>query len=155
MVLPFALAIAVAATSSAPVEVDALHQAVVTPLDLAIDLGAEHTWAAREERTLGAAARASASLGDGMTLALASAVGRDLPLTGVADAGALKLGVSAAWGIAMGSFTPRIAGVVENGAPRVDLALEVAAHDDVALAVEIEDVLAPQVRVLLAWTFGT
>lgn len=147
-----ALTFAVAA-SSASVDAAHLHDMIVAPLALSIDVDAEHTWSAREERALGAAAIASATLAGG-TFELASAVGRDLPIDGYADPRSLKLGVSAAWGVALGPITPSIVGVVENGTPRLDLALAIAAYDDVALAVEVEDVLAPQVRLMLEWTLG-
>ena len=80
------------------------------------------------------------------------AIGRDLPLAGHALPNAHKLGFSAAWGMQVGAFTPTVAGVVENGAPRLDVALDVAAAASMTLAFEIEDVVAPQVRVLLEWT---
>lgn len=145
---PLTLALLLAA-SSAPVDAAHVHDA----LALSVDVDAEHTWAAREERALGAGATASATLGDYGTLDVGSALGRDLPLAGHTT-GPLKIGFSAAWGLAFGPLTPSIAGVVENGEPRLDLALDIAAHDDVALAVEVENVMTPQVRVILEWTLG-
>jgi hypothetical protein len=150
---PLALALVVAATSGV-VDAARVHDAVIAPLALNVAIDAEHTWAAREERALGAGASATASLGNYGTFDLSSAIGRDVPLHGDA-AGALKLGLSAAWGFALGPITPTIAGVLENGARRVDVALEIAPHDDVTFAVEIEDVAAPQVRITLEWTLGS
>lgn len=144
----------VLAASSAPVDAARVHDAVIAPLAFSVDVDAEHTWAAREERALGAGATASASLGEYGTVDFGSALGRDLPLDGH-TAGPLKVGFSAAWGLSLGVLTPIIAGVVENGAPRVDVALDIAAHEDVALAVEVEDIMAPQVRLILEWTLGS
>ena len=121
--------------------------------DLAVGLDAEHNSSAREDRALGAMAAATAQLGL-LSFDVGPSLGRDLSLHSDAPVGPLKLAVAAACGVGLGPWAASVAAVLENSAPRFDLAVDVR-HQDVALGLQVESVaLAPQVRFLVTRTLG-
>jgi hypothetical protein len=115
MLVPLLLAL----TAATPI--DAFAVSDESPFALSLD--AEHTVAARAERALGAGVSASAPLIGPLSFDVATAMGRDLPVLDAPVEGPMKLGAKAGLTLSDGDLALSVAGVLENGEPRIDTSL--------------------------------